>query len=391
MPGSITPDRGDARPGDALRDFGYTDFFREAFELVALEGEEPARIIEERRGRYRVLMKARNASTAPGVAGTTEADAINSGKIGRGAASASEMPAVGDWAVLRPSSDGPATIRELLPRRTAFLRKAPGDVEHDKIDAQAIAANVDTAIIVVAAGRDWNPRRVERYVALSRAAAAESVLVITKADLAEDPSALLAEAERAAPGSRTAMLCAPEGLGVAEFAATLRPGETVVLLGSSGAGKSTLLNALAGRELARTGEVREDDQRGRHTTTHRQLYALPSGLLVIDTPGMRELQLWADEDAVSSVFPEIEALSEDCRFRDCRHEGEPGCAVLAALKSGLLDAGRYEGWKKLTKEAAFLRTKGDHSAKEAERRRWRSIERTRRSFAKNVDAQEKRR
>jgi len=179
------------------------------------------------------------------------------------------------------------------------------------------------------------------------------------------------------------MVCAPELRGLAELDFALVPGKTVVLLGSSGAGKSTLLNALAGADLARTSEVREDDQRGRHTTTHRQLYRLDSGALVIDTPGMRELQLWADEGAVDSAFPEIEALAELCRFRDCGHEDEPGCAVLAALEAGSLDRGRYSGWKKLAKETAFLRAREEGTAKEAERRRWRSIEMSRRSFEKS--------
>jgi ribosome biogenesis GTPase / thiamine phosphate phosphatase len=367
------------RSGDALCDFGFSAFFSEAFELVKGEGEEPARVVEERRGRYRVVLGSPGGPIA-------EEDAIASGKLGRGLASASQMPAVGDWAAVRRSPGGPATIRALLPRRTAYLRKAPGDVEHDRIDAQVVAANVDLALIVAAAGRDWKPRRVERYVALARAASVECVLAITKADLAEDASTLLAEAAGVASGARIALLCAPSGLGLPELAALLRPGLTIALLGSSGAGKSTLLNALAGEELARTNEVREDDQRGRHTTTHRQLYRLASGpaagALVIDTPGMRELQLLADGEAVSSAFPEIEALAERCRFRDCGHSGEPGCAVLAALDSGELDEGRYEGWRKLMKEASYLRTKEDHSAKEAERRRWKTIAMSQRSFAK---------
>jgi ribosome biogenesis GTPase len=299
------------------------------------------------------------------------------------------MPVVGDWVCAKPALGGITMIRSVLPRLGAFIRKAPGDTEHDRIDAQVVAANADAAFIVTAAVKDWNPRRVERYLALARSAGATPVLVITKADLARDPGALLSEAERAAPGVATALVCAPEGRGLEALGFALRPGSTVVLIGSSGAGKSTLLNTLAGSRLAATGEVREDDQRGRHTTTSRQLYRLGSGALVIDTPGLRELQLWADEAEVGAAFPEIEAFAELCRFRDCRHEAEPGCAVRAALEAGGIERGRYDSWRKLVKEAAFLKAREDGSAKESERRRWRSIERSRRSFAKGAARSER--
>lgn len=363
-----------------LREYGYTPSFHEAFLALSREGEVPARIVEERRGRYRVVREA------PGAPGVVEEDALPQARLGRDAASAAEMPAVGDWAVAMPTPGGPTLLRALLPRSSAYMRKAAGDAAYDKIEAQVIAANVDLALIVAAAGRDWNPRRVERYFALAAASGASPILVITKADIAEDPSALLAEAEAIGGGAPVAMVCAPRGLGLEELCSRLKAGDSVVLLGSSGAGKSTLLNALAGEELARTSEVREDDQRGRHTTTHRQLYRLESGLaagvLVVDTPGMRELQLMASEEDVDAAFPEIEELASSCRFRDCRHQGEPGCAVLGALEEGSLDRGRYEGWRKLAKEAAFLKTREDHGAKDAERRRWKSIAKSQRSFAK---------
>jgi ribosome biogenesis GTPase len=365
----------------APRDFGFSDHFSAAFASLAGEGEEAARVVEERRGSYRVLRAGSGGSPV-------EEEARVSGSFRRGADSAAEMPAVGDWVLLRasaPGASGPAMIEAVLPRRSAFVRKAPGDTAHDKVEAQVVAANVDTAFIVTAAGRDWNPRRVERYIALAAAAGVRPLLVLTKADLAEDPAALLAEAALVAGEAAIALVCAPEGMGLGELSSALAPGETVVLLGSSGAGKSTLLNALAGRELAATAAVREDDERGRHTTTHRQLYRLPSGALVIDTPGMRELQLWADEGAVGSAFPEIEELAERCRFRDCRHEDEPGCAVLAALEGGRLDSSRYESWRKLVKEAAFLRTREDYAARDAERRKWKSIEKSMKPF-KNRDS-----
>jgi ribosome biogenesis GTPase / thiamine phosphate phosphatase len=368
-----------------LSDYGYSPFFDEAFRAMAREGEVPARIVEERRGRYRIVREASHEN--PGdESRIVEEDALPRSRLGREASSGSEMPAVGDWAVAAPTPGGPTLLRALLPRSSAYMRKAAGDVLHDRIEAQVIAANVDLALIVAAAGRDWNPRRVERYLALAAASGAKSLIVITKADIARDPSALLAEAEAVGAGTQVEMVCAPRGLGLDALCSRLRRGDTVVLLGSSGAGKSTLLNALAGEELARTSEVREDDQRGRHTTTHRQLYRLESGpaagVLVVDTPGMRELQLMASEEDVDAAFPEIEELAASCRFRDCGHDGEPGCAVLEALEEGSLDRGRYEGWRKLAKEAAFLKTREDHGAKDAERRRWKSIAKSQRSFAK---------
>ena len=355
----------------ALRDYGYSPFFESSFASTAGEGETPARVIEEQRGRYGIVRLGPEG-------GIVEEEAQASGSLRQVAWSASAMPTAGDWVSVKPSRGGPTMVRSVLRRRSAFIRKAPGDVRHDRIDAQVVAANVDRAFIVVAAGADWNARRIERYVALARAASVLPVLVITKADLAKSPGAtltpdtLLVEAARAAPGIETALVCALDGGGMDALASSLAPGETVVLIGSSGAGKSTLLNALADRALARVDSVREDDQRGRHTTTIGSCTAW-TGALVIDTPGMRELQLWADEEEVGSAFPDIEALAAGCRFRDCRHEREPGCAVRAALESGGLDEGRYEGWRKLAKEAAFLRTKEEWAAREAERLKWRTI------------------
>jgi len=359
----------------ALRDYGFDGYFERSFVALAEGGEEAARVVEEMRDRYRVLRETPDGSPS-------EEDAKVSGSYRRALdlGAAVGAPAVGDWVAFRPGRDGPGMIGAVLPRRSAFVRKAPGDAARDKVEAQVAAANVDEVFIVTAAGRDWNPRRVERYLALARAAPAEARLVLTKADLAVDPATLLAEASRAAPGISLDLVCAPEGAGLEGLASSLSPGRTVVLLGSSGAGKSTLLNALAGRDLAATGAVRSDDERGRHTTTRRQLYRLPSGALVIDTPGMRELQLWAEEGDVDGAFPEIEVLAESCRFRDCRHEAEPGCAVLAALESGALDPDRYRSWRKLSGEVAYLKTREEYAARDAERRRWKSIEKSMKPF-----------
>jgi ribosome biogenesis GTPase len=368
-------DRGGAAWRDALCEYGFDEIFLKDYGPLAEPGDAPARIIETRRGRYSAVCR-------DGEGGLREVDAVPSGRLGHEAVSASELPAVGDWVVLRPTPDGPASVRAVLPRRAAFVRKAPGDTAHDRVDAQVIAANVDSAFIVTAAGRDWNPRRIERYLALARESGAEPVIVIAKADLAEDPESLLDEAASIAPDVKRVLACAPEGRGLEELRGLLGAGRTVVLLGSSGAGKSTLLNALAGRELATTGEVRLDDQRGRHTTTHRQLFKLESGALIIDTPGMRELQLWASDGAVDATFPEIEKLASRCRFRDCGHGSEPGCAVRAALEAGEIDESRYESWLKLGKELAFLRYREDRSLREVERRRWKVINKSMRGYSK---------
>ncbi len=241
---------------------------------------------------------------------------------------------------------------------------------------------MDTAFIVAAAGRDWNPRRVERYATLAYEAGVEPVLVVTKADLAEDAEALQAEAAGLCPGMRSALVCAPEGRGLERLKTWLEPGRTIVLLGSSGAGKSTLLNALAGRTLADTGAVRADDERGRHTTTHRALFRLDSGALVIDNPGLREVGLYGGEEALGETFSDIEALAADCRFRDCAHGAEPGCAVRAALEAGKLDAGRYKSYLKLGRELAHQAAADSPAAARAREERWKAIHKSMRGFNK---------
>ncbi len=364
-----------------LADYGFDENIAVEFAAAerafaaASDGRlEAARVVETGRGSCRVVL-SRNGG------GVEEISASPAGSLLHASVSSSLLPAVGDWVALyREGISGSARIMTVLPRRSMFARKSPGDVEHDRIEAQVIAANVDTVFITAAAGRDWKARRVERYLALAYESGASPVLVVTKIDLSEDQAALEAEAERTAPFIPKVFVCALDGRGMDRLREYLPPRRTAVLLGSSGAGKSTLLNALAGRTLAATGEIRADDQRGRHTTTSRQLYRLDSGALIIDTPGLRELQLLVEAEAIDAAFPEIERAAEDCRFRDCSHETEPGCAVRAAVESGLIERSRYESWRKLVKESAFLRTKTDHAAKEAERRRWKSIEMSKRAL-----------
>jgi len=296
----------------------------------------------------------------------------------------SMRPAVGDWVLARPvpgldGREGPAgMIVEILPRRGIFARKEAGLRQ----EAQVLAANIDTALVVAAAGHDFNPRRIERYLALAWEGETKPILVIAKIDLAENPDLLIAEAETLAVGSPVVVTSALRGSGIDRLEELLSPGSTSVLLGSSGAGKSSLLNCLAGKRIAATGAVREDDQRGRHTTTRRELFPLASGALVIDTPGMRELQLWAEEEAIDETFPDIEELAASCRFRDCSHEEEPGCAVRAALEEGRLDPGRHASWRKLRREVAWLGRREDASLMRMERDKWKSINQSMRGYTK---------
>ena len=369
-------DDGDGAPRrDALRDFGFDDSFLRDYSQRAETGDLPARVVEVQRGRYGAITRGIDG-------GLVEIEAIASGRLSYETASGAELPAVGDWVVVRANPNGPAAIKSVLPRKTVFKRKAPGDAEYDRVEAQVLAANVDTAFIVTAAGHDFNLRRIERYLALARESGVEPVLVVTKSDLAEDPDSLVAQANALGRGLSCFGVCAPEGKGLERFAPWLEPGRTIVLLGSSGAGKSTLLNALADEKLAKTKEVRADDQRGRHTTTHRELFKLASGALIIDSPGMRELQLWASEETVDASFEDIAELAAACRFGDCAHAAEPGCAVRAALESGELSAARYASYKKLMREAAYLAMREDSSLERAEAQKWKAINKSMRGYSK---------
>lgn len=307
----------------------------------------PARIIEQHRSGYLVAETADEGYSAESLPEWTRP-----ARYQKDTAAPEERPAVGDW-VLVEGEGASARIVALLPRWSAIKRAAAG--EHYK--QQLIAANVDTVFVVCGLDDDFNPRRIERYLLLVRGGGAEPVVVLTKADLAEAD----------APGSVASAVAGLDALGIEgltvravnardrasadALAAWLHPGRTVVLVGSSGAGKSTLTNSLLGIERMKTGEVRESDSRGRHTTTHRALIPLPSGACLIDTPGMRELKPTGEEDVAES-FADIEALAEQCRFRDCAHAREPGCAVRAAIDAGMLDAQRYANYLKLRDEVA---------------------------------------
>jgi ribosome biogenesis GTPase / thiamine phosphate phosphatase len=270
--------------------------------------------------------------------------------------------AVGDWVGL---AEG--LIRVVLPRRSAIVRNASGKATN----AQTLAANVDVAFVVSSLGPELEPRRIERYLVTIWESGAAPEIVLTKADRLDDPWPFVAEVEAVALGVPVHVVSAVTGQGCDGLRARIQPGMTAVLIGSSGVGKSTLVNRFAGRELMAVTETREDDDEGRHTTSHRELIALPGGGVVIDTPGLRELQLWDGDAGLGETFPDVEELAAGCRFNDCSHTTEPACAVLAAVDSGVLPAERFASWRKLQKELRAIAVRHDARLRKEEARKWR--------------------
>lgn len=284
-------------------------------------------------------------------------------------------PTVGDYVALEYLPQGDSRVLATLPRRTYFARRSPDPSQ----GAQAVAANFDYVLILQSLNQDFSPSRLERYLALAWESGAEPVVVLTKLDLTGDASRQLSLAQQAAPGVPVVAVSAKTGEGLKALGPYLQPGKTLVFLGSSGVGKSSLVNALAGQEVMATGGIREADGKGRHTTTHRQLLPMPGGYAIIDTPGMREIGLWAVEQGLDDAFPEVEALLGRCRFRDCTHGPEPGCAIQAAIRSGELEQARWLRYCRLKQEAKAADTKAElmkrkedfyrHVAKEKKSRR----------------------
>lgn len=280
-----------------------------------------------------------------------------------------QYPAVGDWVVISlRAEEKRATIHKILPRKSKFSRKVAGIETREQI----VASNVDTVFLVNALNNDFNIRRIERYLIMAWESGAEPIIVLSKADLCEDLDEKIMETEMTAVGVPIHVISTVDGRGLEELKQYTKPGKTIALLGSSGVGKSTLVNYLAGEELQKTKEVREYDDRGRHTSTSREMFVLDSGAIMIDTPGMREMQLWGGSEGISEAFEDVEEIASQCRFADCKHKKEPGCAVKQAIEEGRLSEERFESYIKLQKEiciaerkqAVIERTKGKKKSKE---------------------------
>jgi ribosome biogenesis GTPase len=350
-----------------LIDWGWNSHFEKQFESYRRECFAPVRIVRENRQNY----------LARGEVGELIAEV--SGRFRHVAVGKGDFPAVGDWVAAEVlATEGKAVIQAVLPRRSAFLRKVPGPVTEE----QVVAANIDTAFIVCGLDGNYNLRRIERYLALTWESGAVPVVVLNKSDICPEADERRNEVEAVAIGVPVCAISATHDQGLDSLREHLRPGRTAAFLGSSGVGKSTIINRLLGTDRFAVGAVRADDSHGRHTTTSRELVILPDGGLVIDTPGMRELQVWGDEDGLKQAFEDIEALAIDCRFRDCRHGSEPGCAVRAAVENGRLDAGRLRSFQKLQKELRYLADRQAMTPNALEKERWRKISKIARNFKK---------
>ncbi|HEV2196838.1 MAG TPA: ribosome small subunit-dependent GTPase A [Candidatus Acidoferrum sp.] len=334
--------------------WGWNDYFEAIWKDADRGDTVAARVIAQSRGVWRVA----------GDFGECPAEAA--GKLRLAAEQGADWPAVGDWAAVELRDQGSAAqIHEVLLRRSQFVRKMAGK----KIAEQVMTANVDIALLVSALDGDFNPRRIERYLSQCWESGARPVIVLNKADVCETPQETIEAMEKVAMGVSVCAVSAKIGLGFDELEKHLAPGQTIVLLGSSGVGKSTIVNRLLGCDIQGVQEVRESDSRGRHTTTAREIFVLPNGALLMDTPGLRELQLWDADDGISQTFADIESLAVRCRFGNCRHQGEPGCAVQAAVAAGEVDTGRLANWRKLQRELEFLQRKIDPDARQNEKQR----------------------
>jgi ribosome biogenesis GTPase / thiamine phosphate phosphatase len=353
-----------------LERLGWDETYEQEFAGLREHALVPGRVVAEHRAAYAV-------ACAEGDVWAELAGKLRYETFDRG-----ELPAVGDWVALEERSEKKATIRAVLPRRTKISRTVASD-QHRQTGEQVLAANVDTVFLVSSLNRDLNVRRLERYLATAWESGAQPVIVLNKADLCpiEERPLLVADVEAVAFGVPVHAVSAVTEEGLAELAGHLRAGTTAVLLGSSGVGKSTLINRLIGGGSIATQEIRSDG-RGRHTTTHRELIPLPDGGLVIDTPGLRELQLWESGDGMTEAFADVEELATECRFSDCAHETEPGCAVRAAIRSGALQRERLDSYRKLQRELARLERRRDVRLGALERKKWRAFSKEQRRHPK---------
>jgi len=342
----------------SLEKFGWNSFFAKSFEPYAKEGYEAGRVAIQHKAHY-VLYTAH---------GDRRGEVA--GKMHYLARGPQDFPAVGDWVVMRSrKQEGTATIYDILPRKSKFSRKAAGE----KAEEQVVAANIDTVFLVTGLDGNYNLQRIERYLVLAWESGANPVIVLNKADLCDDVEEKAREVESIALGVPVLAMSAVNDGGLDALLNFLGKGTTGTLLGSSGVGKSTIINHLLGKEVQKVQEVRQQDDRGKHTTPHRELILLDSGGLLMDTPGMRELQLWGGAEGLRETFEDIEQFARRCRFRDCQHQAEPECAVRQALESGALDPRRYKNYQKMQRELAYLGRQQDSTAQRLEKERWKKI------------------
>jgi ribosome biogenesis GTPase len=347
-----------------LTRLGWDSHWHTAFSPYAERGFVPGRVAVEHRSTYLIFSELGQLSAQ--ISGRLRYDALPS-----------DLPAVGDWVAATPHDARSATIHAVLPRRTRFSRK----VAWVETEEQVLAANIDVAFIVFPLDGNLSPRGLERYSTMAWDSGADPVIVLTKSDLCDDVRTVQDEVRALVPGAPVRTVSAVAGDGIDALRSFLVPNRTAALLGPSGVGKSTLVNALYGRDLQEVRDIRFDG-RGRHTTTRRELIVLPGGGQIIDTPGLRELQLWESGSGLHQAFDDIERIAENCRFRDCSHTGEPGCAVRAAVADGALDAKRVSSYHKLQRELRHLETRRNARARAEERRKHRAINKSQRDLLK---------